>query len=347
VLPERLLTRHFTVWNQNGLRERRDSVRSRFLDEAGLCCYDRNVEEGMSLARTSRTIVALVSGFGWHVQDLRRAADLLGLALTPIAFPRLQGSVGLHGQSTSVAGVSLENVDAVLVRMMPPGTLEQVVFRMDALHRLERAGVPIVNPPRAVEVAVDKYLALALMDRAGIPVPTTVATESASDALDAFDVLGRDVVVKPIFGSEGRGLVRVQDRELARRVFTTLERLGAVLYVQRWIRHPGYDHRAFVLGGRVLGAIRRHAPDGDWRTNVSVGGRPEAVKLEPELERLAIQAAKAVGAVMAGVDLLVDLDRGATIVLEVNAVPGWRALSTATGIDVAAAVLDHVKGLVR
>ena len=144
--------------------------------------------------------------------------------------------------------------------MMPPGSLEQVVFRMDALHRLAAAGVPVLNPPRAVEAAVDKYLTLALLDAAGLPVPPTWAGESAAEALAAFEALGGDVVVKPLFGSEGRGLVRVSDTELAWRTFHTLERLGAVLYLQRVVRHPGHDLRVFVLGGRVLGAMRRHAP---------------------------------------------------------------------------------------
>jgi RimK family alpha-L-glutamate ligase len=299
------------------------------------------------LARTRETIIALVAGFGWHVKDLRRAAELIGVNFSPVAFSTLRGSIHLPGRFTEAAGIPLLDAAGVLVRMMPPGTLEQVVYRMDALHRLERAGVPVMNPPRAVEVAVDKYLALAMMERAGLPVPATVATESALEALDAFEDLGGDVVVKPIFGSEGRGLVRVCEKELARRVFGALERLGAVLYVQQCIRHPGFDYRAFVLGGRVVGAIRRHVPEGDWRTNVAIGGRPEACALEPDMEKLALQAADAVGARMAGVDLLIDLDRGGPVVLEVNAVPGWRALAAATGIDVAAALLDHLKGLAR
>ena len=138
--------------------------------------------------------------------------------------------------------------------MMPPGSLEQVVFRMDALHRVAAAGVPVWNPPRAVEAAVDKYLTLALLDQAGLPVPPTWTGQSAAEALAAFEALGGDVVVKPLFGSEGRGLVRVSDKELAWRTFHTLERLGAVLYLQRMIRHPGHDLRVFVLGGRVLGS---------------------------------------------------------------------------------------------
>jgi ribosomal protein S6--L-glutamate ligase len=286
--------------------------------------------------------IALVSGFGWHVQDLRRAAARLGVGFEAVPFPKVAGRVGGGGPSIEAGGIDLAGADGVLVRMMPPGTLEQVVFRMDALHRLAAAGVPVLNAPGAIEAAVDKYLALARLDAAGIPVPPTWAGESAAGALEAFEALGGDVVVKPLFGSEGRGLVRVSDRELARRAFHTLERLGAVLYVQKFLPHPGHDVRAFVLGGRVLGAMRRHAPEGDWRTNVAVGGRPEPCRLDADAERLALRAAAAVEARMAGVDLLPD-DRGHYVVLEVNAVPGWRALAEATGVDVAAAVIEDLR----
>lgn len=288
-------------------------------------------------------LVALVSGFGWHVRDLRRAAEVVGCRLDAVPFPTITGGVGAGG-TLRAGGVDLAGVDGVLVRMMPPGSLEQVVFRMDALHRLESLGVPVLNPPRAVEAAVDKYLALARLDAAGLPVPPTWAGESARDAMAAFEALGGDVVVKPLFGAEGRGLVRVADPELAGRAFRAIERLNAVLYVQKSVRHDGRDLRAFVLGGRVLGAIRRTAAAGEWRTNVAQGGTPEAVRLDPDAERLAIRAAGAVGAVAAGVDLLPDLDAGRHVVIEVNAVPGWRALAAATGVDVASALLVHLLG---
>ena len=288
-------------------------------------------------------LVALVSGFGWHVQDLRRAAEMLGLRFDAVSFPKVVGFVGNGPSRIEAGGIDLVSSGGVLVRMMPPGSLEQVVFRMDALHRLERKGVPVMNPPRAVEAAVDKYLALAMLDAEGLPVPETWVGESSTEAQAAFEALGSDVVVKPLFGSEGRGLVRVSDPELALRTFRTLERLDCVLYVQRYVKNPGFDVRAFVLGGRVLGSIRRHANKGEWRTNVAVGGRPEACVLEPEAERLAIRASKAVGAVMAGVDLLPDSSRGGWTVLEVNAVPGWKALGAATGVDVAAEILAELR----
>lgn len=289
----------------------------------------------------SARLVALVSGFGWHVQDLQRAAGLQGVRLSALRFPQVAATVASTRTQLTAGDVDLCTADGVLVRMMPPGTLEQVIFRMDLLHRLEAAGVPVLNPPRAIESAVDKYLALARVVADGMPAPATWVGESAAEALDAFESLGGDVVVKPLFGSEGRGLVRLSDRELARRAFQTLERLGAVLYVQRFVPHHGYDLRALVLGDRVLGAIRRHAPEGDWRTNVAVGGRAEPVALESGLERLALRAARALGARLAGVDLLPDRE-GNVLVLEVNAVPGWRALASATGIDVAAEVIDDL-----
>jgi ribosomal protein S6--L-glutamate ligase len=287
-------------------------------------------------------LAALVSGFGWHVQDLRRAARELGISLTALPFATVTGRVGDAEATVEAGRIDLTSLDGILVRMMPPGSLDQVVFRMDALHRLEAMGVPVLNPPRAVETAVDKYLALARLEADGLPVPATWVGESADDALAAFERLGGDVIVKPLFGSEGRGLVRVSDIELARRTFHTLARLGAVLYVQRFVRHPGYDLRAFVLGDHVIGAIRRDAADGDWRSNVAVGGTARKVELGNDIKMMAIRAAKAVGARMAGVDLLPDSAHDGLTVIEVNAVPGWKALASATGVDVARMILREL-----
>ncbi len=288
-------------------------------------------------------IVALVSGLGWHVQDLRRAAARRHLRFDAVPFPRVVGHVGAGHSRVEACGIDLSAVDGVLVRMMPPGTLEQVVFRMDALHHVAASGIPVLNPPGAIEASVDKYLALARLDRAGLPVPRTWAGESAREAMEAFEALGGDVVVKPLFGSEGRGMIRVSDLEIARRTFFTLERIGAVLYVQTFVPNPGYDLRAFVVGDRVIGAIRRFPASGHWRSNLSLGGRAEAISLDPEAERLAIRAARAVGARIAGVDLL-PTDQHALCVLEVNSVPGWKGLAAATGLDVAVEILSELLG---
>jgi len=285
-------------------------------------------------------IAVVAAGGGDHVQDLLRAGRELGFELTVVPFPSLCGWVGsgrpgIEGPD----GFDLTRVDRVLVRIVPPGSLEQVVFRMDALHRLVAAGVPVINPPRAIETAVDKYLALCRMEAAGLPVPETVACESAETALAAFAQLGSDVVVKPLFGSQGRGMMRVSDPELAVRAFGTLERLGSVIHLQRFVHHPGWDLRAFVLGDRVLAAMKRVS--GDWRTNVARGARAEPITLSDHETDLALRAAEAVGALAAGVDILPDAE-GRRWVIEVNAVPGWMALAAACKIDVAAELLRFV-----
>jgi ribosomal protein S6--L-glutamate ligase len=208
---------------------------------------------------------------------------------------------------------------------------------MDALARLEAAGVAVLNPPKAIEAAVDKFLTTARLQAAGLTVPPTIVCQTAAQAQTAFEELGGDVVVKPIFGGEGRGIARVTDPAVARRVFHALEPLGAVLYLQRFIPHEGFDYRLLVIGDEVL-AVRRVNPD-DWRTNVSRGARAEPLTLSTELRALALRAAAAVDAPLAGVDLLPGRD-GTLYAIEVNAVPGWRALAEATGVDVAAWVLE-------
>ena len=271
-------------------------------------------------------IALLAGGDGWHVRDLERAAASLGHEAVAVDFRKLSASVALDKQP-------LADFGAVLVRTMPPGSLEQVVFRMDLLHRLVARGIPVLNSPTALEACIDKYLASARLEAAGLPVPPTVVCQDADSALEGFHALGGDVVIKPLFGSEGRGMMRVTDAELAWRTFRTLERMQSVLYLQKYIQHPGWDLRAFVLGGRVLTAMRRHARNG-WRTNVAQGGCAEAISLDATEEKLALAAAAAVGVQAAGIDLLPGPD-GGYFVLEVNAVPGWRALAKTTGTDIA------------
>jgi ribosomal protein S6--L-glutamate ligase len=117
--------------------------------------------------------------------------------------------------------------------------------------------------------------------------------------------------------------------------------MHAVFYIQRTIEHDGRDIRVFVVGNRVIGAIERRAPEGDWRTNVSRGGQAHAIELCDAYRELALQAARAVGAGYAGVDLLPSRD-GQVFVLEVNGIPGWQGLQRATGVDVAGAIVEHL-----
>jgi len=203
----------------------------------------------------------------------------------------------------------------------------------------------VMNSPRSIERSVDKFYTTALLQEAGLPTPETVVCEGAADAMAAVLAMG-DVIVKPIFGSMGQGMVRVSDPDVAFRVVRSLEQTRAVFYVQRAVDHNGRDVRVFVVGGRVLGAIERRASDGDWRTNVSRGGSARSFEPPPAWKQLALDAAAAVGADYAGVDLLPSRD-GTVFVLEVNGIPGWRGFQQATGLDVAGVIVDHLVGRVR
>ena len=282
-------------------------------------------------------LVVLASREGWHTRELTRAIAARGHTGTIVPYEGLTASVGGRPGLRSGAA-DLDRADGVLARIIPSGSLEQIIFRVDALHRLEERGVRVMNTARAIERTVDKFWTSSLLEQCGIPTPDTVVCERAEEAMAAFRDLG-DVIVKPLFGSMGLGMVRVTDEEMAWRVFRTVETIRGVYYLQRTIDHEGRDYRVFVVGGRVLGAIERRA-DG-WRTNIARGGQAQAAPVSAEWASLAIRAAAAVGAEYAGVDLLHGRD-GTTYVLEVNGIPGWQGLQEATGIDVAGALVDQL-----
>ncbi len=282
-------------------------------------------------------VVVLAAREGWHTRELARALDARGHTGAIVPYEGLTASVGSRPGLRSGAA-ELDRADAVLARIIPSGSLEQIIFRVDALHRLEERGVPVVNSARTIERTVDKFWTSCLLEQCGIPTPDTVVCESPEEAMAAYREL-RDVIVKPLFGSMGLGMVRVADEEMAYRVFRTVETIRGVYYLQRTVDHEGLDYRVFVLGGRVLGAIERRA-DG-WRTNIARGGEARAARLPEAWAGLAIRAAAAVGAEYAGIDLLPGRD-GSVWVLEVNGIPGWQGLQEATGLDVAGALVDHL-----
>ena len=275
---------------------------------------------------------------GWHTDQLCRALAERGHEGRVLPYEGLVSRFGGTGPRFAAAGEDLAPCGAVLARIIPAGSLEQIISRVDALHALEERGIPVINSPRTIERTVDKLWTTALLAHAGLPVPETVVCEHPDEAMAAFRALG-DVIVKPLFGSMGLGMVRVSDEEMAFRVFRTLETLRSVYYLQRAIDHDGCDVRAFVVGGRVIGAIERSAPG--WKTNLARGGRARAVTLPAARVESALAAAKAVGADYAGVDLLPARD-GTTYVVEVNGIPGWRGLQEATSSDVAGAIVEHL-----
>ncbi len=237
-----------------------------------------------------------------------------------------------------VDGLDLNQMDLVMVREVPGGSLEQVIYRMDALHQLENSGVCLVNPPGAIEKMVDKYYASSLLQGTGLLTPDTVVTENFSEAMSAFHSLGGDVVVKPLFGSRGVGMVRVQDMDVAGRVFKSLQLGGYVYYLQRFIPHNNQDIRLFMIGEECISAMTRVADN--WKSNISQGAVAHKYVPTDEERSMAAVAMRAVGAKYGGIDLLPGED-GRTYILEVNSMPAWQGLQQVTPFDIAETIVEH------
>jgi RimK family alpha-L-glutamate ligase len=277
----------------------------------------------------------------WHYRDLLRASKSVDddLELRSVDFSSLAASLGgTSGPIFFDRCQRIHDLDALVVRTMPRGSLQQVVFRMDVLQRLAESGVRIVNPPRSIEVAIDKYLSLSLMAHDGISVPEFSVCQTVEQGLAAFHGLGGDVVLKPIFGSMGKNLHRLTNESAARAALEDFVQKGEVIYLQKFVNHGGRDIRVLVVGNRTF-SMKRVNPKGGWLTNISTGGIAnvyEATQSEIELARM---AAKSNACEIAGVDIVYAESGTDPMVLEVNASPGWEAIQKVCEGDVANSVL--------
>jgi ribosomal protein S6--L-glutamate ligase len=278
---------------------------------------------------------------GWHVGRLRSALDARGHEAAVVRWSELAAAISTGGETFQPA--TIDRADLVVVRGMPAGSLEDVIFRMDALGRIARRGTPVVNSPRSLELAIDKYLSLALLAEAAVPVPRTIVAQDREGIERAWRELGCDCVYKPLFGSQGRGIERLSTPEsLGPFVSAGGRPGGGVVYLQEFVPHPGWDARVLLVGDQSF-AMRRVSDGGDWRTNVARGARPERFEAPVQWIELARHAAAVLETEIAGVDLLPATD-GRLLVLEINAVPGWRALETVVGGEVAGTVARYLEG---
>ena len=279
-------------------------------------------------------IVALVSdGIDWHARTLTKALAAQGVRTIPTSLQACgiatQGASGLN-----IAGLGDRLPDAVLVRSMSGGTFQAVTLRLGILHALRATGVVVWNDARAIERCVDKSMTSFLLARAGIPTPAAWAVETQSDAQT---IVRREspqgpLVLKPLFGSQGRGLklIRTADE------LPAPDEVAGVYYLQRYVGVEGgdgfRDFRLLVSRGRVVAAMTRHAAG--WITNVKQGGRPLPFVPDKHMKALAVHATHVVGAEFAGVDILHG-PNGRPTVLEVNSMPAWSGLQKVTRASIA------------
>jgi tetrahydromethanopterin:alpha-L-glutamate ligase len=293
----------------------------------------------------SAPIVALVSdGIDWHARTLTKALAAQGVRTIPTSLQACgiatQGASGLN-----IAGLGDRLPDAVLVRSMSGGTFQAVTLRLGILHALRANGVVVWNDARAIEHCVDKSMTSFLLARAGIPTPAAWAVETRSDAQA---IVRREspqgpLVLKPLFGSQGRGLklIRTADE------LPAPDEVAGVYYLQRYVGVEGgdgfRDFRLLVSRGRVVAAMTRHAAG--WITNVKQGGRPLPFVPDKHMKALAVHATHVVGAEFAGVDILHG-PNGRPTVLEVNSMPAWSGLQKVTRASIARVLAgDLVAGL--
>jgi RimK family alpha-L-glutamate ligase len=255
-----------------------------------------------------------------------------------LGFSQLAAHIGYKPFFRATSISVEEELSALMIRPIGRGSLEEIVFRMDILYRLQRLGLYIINPPEAIEHCVDKYDILAILEENGIPVPRTAVTENVNQALKSFRELGKDVIVKPIFGSRGIGATRINDSETASTVFRAITFYHGVIYLQEFVDHGFSDIRALTVGNSVSAAMRRVA--NTWKTNYSQGARPKAIRLNKELEDMAVKSAQSIQCKIAGVDIL-ESPKG-PLVVEVNSQPGWKGLQSVTQSNIADEIIEFV-----
>jgi len=224
-----------------------------------------------------------------------------------------------------------------LVRGFGAAATQKIFFRLDLLNAMEEYGLKLINSRESLEIASDKFLTSIYLDRHNIPTPKTIICENSNDALDSFEDLGGDVVLKPLYGSKGIGIIRINDRGFAENVIYSLGQLNDVFYIQEFIKHNNRDIRVLVLGNKAIAGMYRVS--NNWKTNIHSGATMEPIELTEEIKNLAIKAAKITKTEIAGVDI-VESEKG-LLVLEVNSIPGFTALQKVTKINLAEEIVSY------
>ena len=291
------------------------------------------------------------SGYGWHSEQIRSAFSRYGCETHFVAVPECRFEIGKAVKSIVVPGFTDRLPDGIFVRNIPGGTLEEVIFYMSILHALAHKGVSVCNSASGIERTVDKSMMSFLLHDAGIATPPlwvgcdyAKAKDWAQECLDA----GHDVVVKPLFGSQGKGLIRLEHDGPANipkyvdgqgQTNEMDNSFSGVYYLQEFVPHENGDWRVFVIGGQAIAAMERRSDT--WIKNISVGGTAHQVDLDPETASIAEKAAHACGLDYAGIDLIHSLNKG-TQVIEINSIPAWKGLQTTTDIDITDSLVKYL-----
>jgi ribosomal protein S6--L-glutamate ligase len=252
----------------------------------------------------------------------------------------LRFAIDLAGEEPALQyrGKPLTDYDAVLPRIGASITF----FGLAVVRQFEQMDVYTPNTAAGIANSRDKLRSIQILSRHDVGIPATTFVRDRQDVLAAIDrVGGAPVVIKLLEGTQGIGVILAPDKKVAEAIIETLQSARQNVLIQRFIAESkGTDVRALVVGDRVVAAMRRRAQGDEFRSNVHRGGTTEAITLDPEFERVAVQAAQIMGLRVAGVDML-EGDDG-PLVMEVNSSPGLEGIETATGLDIAGSIIDYI-----
>ncbi len=288
-----------------------------------------------------RRIVIFTDDPGWHGEQLCLAFARHGFVAEYVSLTECR--LMLHSASLpiQIPGFNNSLPEAVFVRGVPGGSLEEVVFYLDILHALKIAGVPVYNDAYAIERSVDKAMTSFLLKQAGILTPDTWVVRDRKQALAIAEreiQSGSHLISKPLFGSQGEGIRRLDKMT---DLFWLTSSHG-IYYLQRFMHclGEGYsDIRVFVINGVAVSAMRRCGQS--WLNNVAKGASCEFVDLEADLIKLAVSACQALKMDYAGVDIIRATD-GQYYVIEVNSIPAWKGLLKASGVNMAEYLVEDL-----
>lgn len=271
----------------------------------------------------------------WHARRIVRSLVEMGARVTVSSLPHCAFDTGLES-GIDIPGFKGLLPDGVFVRSISAGTLEQITFRLGLLHALRESGVRVWNDARAVERCVDKSQTTFLLHKNGIPTPRTRVCETLPHALEYTEGLDRSLVLKPLFGSQGKGIGMIsQQSELP-----APETVDQMYYMQDYIAPKDgiyEDWRVLATRHRVIAAMTRRGTS--WVTNIHQGGKARVHLPDAEMTRISMAAMRAVDADYAGIDLI-RTATGELQVLEVNSNPAWRGLQSVADVNIAWAIAE-------
>ena len=236
-------------------------------------------------------------------------------------------------------GKELPHFDAVIPRVGASITY----YGTAVLRHFETMGVYALNESIAISRSRDKFRSLQLLARKGIPMPLTGFAQSPGDTEDLIRMVGgAPIVIKLLEGTQGKGVILADSHQSAISIINAFKEMSANILVQEFIKEShGTDIRCFVVGDKVVAAIKRQAKEGEFRANVHQGGKATKVKLSPQERAISVAAAKTMGLKVAGVDLI--RSHHGPLVLEINSSPGLEAVEKASGVNIATKIIQYIE----